>query len=88
MQETQNEIDMRYYSRWEIAAAKEQTADGLAFIVGTLSALLIHGKYDFWVWTVAAFAFGWWFTVMGRSAETEKAWNAYENRRIIPTYDD
>lgn len=81
---SQEEINIQLYSRWEIAVAREQTADGLAFYVALLLAIVVDGKYDSWLWNVVAFVAGWWFTIYGRAEETRKAWFNYENRPILP----
>ena len=85
---TQTEIDMHFYSRWEIAVAREQTAGNLAFFVAFLAAVAIDLKYDSWFWNVVAFVAGWWFTIFDRAKETQRAWTNYENRQILNRYGD
>lgn len=82
---TQPEIDLYYYARWEIAAAREDAANKLAFYIAILAASLVHMKYDFWLWDAIVFIGAWWASVYGLAAKTAKAWHSYLNRPILPT---
>lgn len=53
-----------------------------------LAAVAVDSKYDSWFWNLAAFIFGWWFTIYDRANETKKAWTNYENRQILNRYYD
>lgn len=89
MAESQEELDLRYYSRWEIAAAREQTAQGCAFIAAIFAAAAADLKWGWWLWTVCAFAVAYMTCTYEYASETKKAWSNYEGRPIQKTqYDE
>jgi hypothetical protein len=78
MTESQEAVDLRYYRRWEIAAAKEETASPCAFVAAFFAAIAAHSQWGWWLWTVCAFAWVYAMCMYGYASDTEKAWREYE----------
>jgi hypothetical protein len=80
MNETQEPAGLRYYRRWEIAAAKEQTAYPCAFVAAFFAGLAAQTQWHWWVWTVCSFAWVFAMCTYGYSSDTTKAWREYERQ--------
>jgi hypothetical protein len=80
MKETQEEAALRYYRRWEIAAAKEQTAYPCALVAAFFAALAAHTQWHWWLWTGCAFAWVFAMCTYGYASDTAKAWREYESQ--------
>jgi hypothetical protein len=82
MSESQEAVELRYYRRWEIAAAKEETAYPCAFVAAFFAAIAAHTQWGWWLWTVCAFAWVYAMCMYGYAADTENAWLEYESRTV------
>lgn len=81
--QSQEQIDLSYYSRWEIASAKQQTAENIAWFAAVLGAVAADLKWDWWLWDIAAAIAIYLICTNGYDKETKKAWRSYENRPVL-----
>lgn len=88
MTESQEEVDLRYYSRWEIAAAREQTAQGCAFIAAFFAAIAADLKWGWWLWTACSFVVAYLACTYEYAANTKRAWLDYEGRPVRRSEND
>jgi hypothetical protein len=84
MRQSQDAVDPRYYRRWEIAAAKEETAYPCAFVAAFFAAIAAHTQWGWWLWTICAFAWVYAMCMYGYASDTEKAWLEYESHSTSP----